>query len=42
VEQVGLIALGSVIGALVTGGVSFFAERRREGLARKVAARSIL
>jgi hypothetical protein len=42
VEQVGLIVLGSVIGAVATGGVGLYAERRRERLARKVAARLIL
>lgn len=41
-EQVGLIVLGSVIGALATGGVGVYVEHRREGLARKVAARLIL
>jgi len=36
-----LVVLGAIVGALATGGVSFYAEIRRQRVARKVAARLI-
>lgn len=41
-EQIALIVLGAVVGALSTGGVSFYAQWRDRRLSRKVAARLIL
>ncbi|HTA35549.1 MAG TPA: hypothetical protein VK761_02440, partial [Solirubrobacteraceae bacterium] len=40
--QFGLVVLGAIVGALSTGGVSFYTDYRRRHNERKVAARVIL